>query len=400
MLDGRANDDPERERRALDVASAFAVGRFTMSPIDVDAIGFDRIHLDGFALADLSIDGLGELAIDGFEGAVRGEASVAIGRLAFGGMVFPAAEAILAALRDGFAGRDVDVSALAPTLGFIEAGGIDIDVNGIPPTRLGKLRIDLDRYVGEVPTSIAVEIADADFATSMIAHARTRRLLEGFGYKRVRVDSTVRVGWDENNGTTAVESFRLAIKDVGTLSGDAAFTGPTRAEIERIESLEQIVGAVSLTSGTVTFEDDSIVGRALAGQAARLKVDPDRFREQFARGLPLMLSFIGNRDFQTTLAPALQTFIQTSGSITFLAAPAVPIAVSAIMSAVRASPFSLPNLLALTVASEAGSEPARAPAAEPEPAAENAEAPPLTEDRAADGGAPVVEMRPTIEPVE
>ena len=117
---------------------------------------------------------------------------------------------------------------------------------------------------------------------------------------------------------------------------------------------------MSLESGTFTFEDQSLVGRAIAGQAARLKVDPDKFREQFARGLPFMLSFLGNRDFQKKITPILQAFIRAPGSITVMTAPTAPIAVSAIMTAIKASPFSLPNLLALTVSS-ATAAPADAP---------------------------------------
>ncbi len=156
------------------------------------------------------------------------------------------------------------------------------------------------------------------------------------------------------------------MSDIGTLSGDAKFTGPTRNELESLDSLDAldgILGSVSLQSGTFTFKDQSLVGRAIAGQAARLKVDPDKFREQFARGLPFMLSFLGNRDFQKKIAPILQAFIRAPGSITVMTAPAAPIAVSAIVTAIKASPFSLPSLLALTVtgATAAPSNPPAAP---------------------------------------
>jgi hypothetical protein len=203
----------------------------------------------------------------------------------------------------------------------------------------------------------------------MIAEDKVRDLLTGFGYERVKVDSTFKLDWREADGTTDLKDFSVTIADIGAVSGDAVFSGPTRSEIERLDSpdgVDGVLGAVSLKSGTFTFTDDSIVGRALARQAARLKVDPDKFREQFARGLPFMLSFLGDRDYQQKVAPVLQNFIRAPGSITFGVTPAAPVALSSILSAVEASPFSLPMLLSLTVTG-ASSAPDANPPPEPTP---------------------------------
>ncbi len=370
MLDPFGAGDPAAADRSLDLASAFSVGRFAMGPIDVQAIGFDRLHVDDISVDDLSIAGLGRFAIDGLEGVVSGQASVKVGRLAFGGIKLPSTDTIATAMRVARVGGDVDFSSLLPTLGFVETGGVDVDVAGIPRTRLGKLRVDLADYVGSVPTAVTVDIADADFATTMIAQDSVRNLLASFGYERLHVDSSVKVDWDEASDATVVDDFKLSMSDIGTLSGDARFTGPTRSEIEKLDSLaglDSLFSSVSLQSGTFTFQDQSLVGRAIAGQAAKLKVDPDKFREQFARGLPFMLSFLGNRDFQKKITPILQAFIRTPGSITVMTAPTAPIAVSAIMTAIRASPFSLPNLLALTVSNATAGPAAGGAAAAPAP---------------------------------
>ncbi len=350
--------DPAAATRALDLAGAFSVGRFEMSLIDIDATGFDRLHLDRLAIADLSSDGLGEFAIEGLEGVVADVASLKIGRLACGGMAFPEAATIAAAIRTSSYGGDVDYSSLAPALGFFEIGGVDVDVAGIPPTRLARMRVDLDNYVDNVPTAITLDVTGADVATSMIIDDRVRRLLEGFGYDRVNVDANLKAAWNAADETTVVDDFHLTLADIGTVSGDAVFSGPTREGFAMVDTLAGALDALSLKSGSFTFEDESLVGRALGEQAARLKVDPAKFREQFARGLPFMLTFLGNREFQSEAAPVLQTFIRTPGSISVIMAPAAPIAVSTIVTALQTAPFSLPNLLALSVSGEPGPEPA------------------------------------------
>jgi hypothetical protein len=192
------------------------------------------LHLDRLAIADLSSDGLGEFAIEGLEGAVAGQGSVKIGRLAVGGTAFPATQTIATAIGAARSGGNVDLSSLVPRLGFVETADVDLNVAGIPRTRLGKMRIDLANYVGNVPTAIAADIANADFATSMVAQGSVRRLLEGFGYERVHANSSVKVDWNEADDTTVVDDFMLAMAGIGTLSGEATFAGPTRGDFETV----------------------------------------------------------------------------------------------------------------------------------------------------------------------
>ena len=361
-------DSPASADSAIDLASAFSLGHLAVSTLDVDAVGIDRIHLDGFAIDRLSIDGLGALTLDGFDGAVAGEASLKLGRLAVADVGFPGADALSAALRMASLDRDVDYSALTPTLGTVEASGVELDVTGIPRASLESMRLALGDYVGELPTSVALDMTGADIATSMIPERRLRALLDGFGYDRIQADASVAIDWREADNTTVVERLGLAIADIGALSGGAVFNGPTRAQLQTVDSFDPLVEALSLKGGKLTFTDDSIVGRVLASQAERVGVDPDTFRKQFALGLPFMLSFLGDRELQAQIAPELQTFIQRPGSIAVVAAPPAPIALSAIASAVSASPFGLPRLLALTVSSQAGPEPDHGASAAGEPA--------------------------------
>jgi hypothetical protein len=83
-------DGIESTHAAINMLSAYSIGRFGISRLDVKATGIDTLHLGGFSLSDLSIDGLGEFAIDDFQGAVRDQGTVKIGRFASAGWSFPA----------------------------------------------------------------------------------------------------------------------------------------------------------------------------------------------------------------------------------------------------------------------------------------------------------------------
>jgi hypothetical protein len=120
----------------------------------------------------------------------------------------------------------------------------------------------------------------------------------------------------------------------------------------------QAPDTVLLKRGTLSFKDDSLVDKAIVAQATALKIDPVKFREQFAKGLPFMLMLLGNKDLQAQLATALQTFIRTPGTITATAAPAMPVTLGAIIEAARTAPFSLFDTLKVTVSGIAGPAPA------------------------------------------
>ena len=256
---------------------------------------------------------------------------------------------------------DIDYSSLVPPLTYVEAGGVDIALTALPPMQLGRFRVDLGSYAGKVPTAIGLDLAGADVPAALIPDERAQHLLASFGYDRVHLDAGAHIDWSDA-GEIAIKDFHFAMKDVGGLSGTADLFGIKPSEAQHLAALKGAVDALSLKSGTFTFADDSIVGRALAAQATRLNADPVKFRQQFATGLPFMLAFLNNRELQAQLAPVLQTFVRTSGSITAVASPTAPVPLSAIVTAAETAPFTLLGLLSVSVSGVAGAAPAEAPA--------------------------------------
>jgi hypothetical protein len=350
------------------------VGRFSASPIDVAAVGIENVHLDGLSLANLSIEGLGEFALAGFSAGVRDLATVKAGRVAVGGLIFPKSEVIANAIRTAFTRGDVDVSTVAPVVGFVELGAVDLSVTNYPSTHLGKFRVDFGNHIGNLPTSFKIGVTEADL-DAVLMPGTLRELLTRYGYTRIKADMAGTVAWNEQKKTTTLSGVKLTAKDVGTLTVDAVLNGPERSDIDKLDSLaafQTFSGKLALVNGTVSFKDDSIVGRVLNEQASGVKVEPDRFRDQFARGLPFMLLPVGTADFQRKATPVFQDFIRNPGTVTLAAAPAMPVGLPALMAAAQSSGvFNLPTLLNLTVSGTPGPRPlapAPVPGGPPAPA--------------------------------
>ena len=364
---GRPARRTHRQRRRshlhqLDRLSPTGVGVSPSRPPISKLTDRDKLHLGGLSFADLSTDAIGAFAIDDMEAAGAGQGSVTIGRIGFGGLALPPIETLKAAVAAYEAGGDIDTSSLIPPLSFVEAAGIDVAIATLPAVQLGRLRVDLGQYVGKVPTTIAADLAGADFPASMVPSDRARGLLGTFGYDRVRLDGGAKIDWSAS-GDIAVKDFRLAMKDVGGLSGDADLAGLTPAEAEHMSDPATALDKLTLKRAAIALPThESVVGRWIGAQAeAASRADPVKFREQFANGLPFMLTFLGDRALQAQLAPVLQTFVKTGGSITATVAPSAPLALSALALAAQTSPFSLFGLLAATITGTAGTAPAPTP---------------------------------------
>ncbi len=345
------NMDPEVLRQVFGMMGAFGFGRFSVDGIDVQATGVDRLSIGNIHMNDFSSDGLGEFAIEGVDVAVENQASVKVGRFAFGGLTFPAADAVVAAIEAQKSGAKVDPAPLMPKLGFIEVSDVDVAGAAAPHIALGRFRSDFGDYVGLFPTSIATEMTGLDIPADIITDRSARAMLDKLHYDSIHADYGLKFSWHEDTSTAQIDDFHLAIKDMGTLTASLTLAGLTRQMIEHVETLGQGQAAsdIAFKSGKMTFKDESITSRGLAIQAEKMHVAPDKFAQQFAGALPFMLSFLRNGEFQKQVAPVLQAFVVTPGTLTAVAAPPSPVPLVEIEKLAKTAPQKLPDLLNLTV---------------------------------------------------
>ena len=174
----------------VNLLAAMGVGRFAVSGINVAASGIDRLSLGDFHFNDLSSDGLGEMGIAGLEGLVQGQGSVRVGHFAFGGITFPSLDALQAAIAAEDTHAPVDPRTLMPKLGFVDAAGLELISTDFPRTSLDSFRLDLGKYAGPVPTSVAVDMKGLDVPAQLLDR-RARQSLAMFGLDRIQAPFTV-----------------------------------------------------------------------------------------------------------------------------------------------------------------------------------------------------------------
>jgi hypothetical protein len=329
--------------------SFVGVGAVRLNDLDITAPEIERFHLGDFHINDFSSDGIGEIGISDLDVAVQDKGSVGAERLAIGGFKFPSTEVIMSSALAATVGMDFDPMAIIPTMGFAEAVGVDVTQAGKKLGAVDRARIDLGDYIGPVPTTITSEMRGLDLDLSQIDDRRARDIIKGLGYDRLVADYGFRLAWREADDSLILDGFKLAIKDLATMNVDATLTGLTRQAIEDPKQLEGALASLLFTRGKLAIEDKSIVDRAIGMQATKMKVEPDKFRQQIAGALPLFLMVLKNPGFQAKLAPALQAFIKTPGTMTITAEPTTPVPVTTLMETAESAPQKLPDLLQVEI---------------------------------------------------
>ncbi len=328
---------------------AFGFGAFRFSDVDITAPEVERFHLGDFHMTDFSSDGLGEFGIADLDVAAD-KSSIGAERIAFGGMTFPGIDQITAAIRAEQTGIEANPLPLVPTLGFGEAINVSVVQDGKTVGALDRGRLDLSGYIGPVPTSVALDLRGINLDLSEVTDPQARRMIAGLGYDRLLADYGFKLNWREADESLSLSDFRLTVKDVGSLVADVMLTGLKRETIEDPLKLETALTSLLFNRGKVVVKDSSIVDRAVAMEAKKKNQTPEKFREDLAGAMPFTLMLVlKNPGFQAKLAPALQAFIRTPGTMTLTAAPATPVPLVAIIGAAETDPRSLPDLLSVDV---------------------------------------------------
>ncbi len=354
-------DDPESARAVVDMLSAYGLGRLGISGLDIAATGMKSFHLGGFNMSDLSIERLGEFAVDDFATEVPDVGAFKLGHFAIGNVVLPGADALIQAIAANQGGNGTpDLTGLAPKPGFIEMSGLDVDAAGAPHVTLDKMRIDLASYVGAVPTAVSADVSDAVVPVSAL-DANGRAVFAKLGYDTLDISYHLKVNWNETDETLAVDRLQFDMKGAGGLALSMLLGGLPREALENPQALPDVLPDLSLKQAKLTLKDDSIVGKGLDLLAEKMHANPDKFRQQFADAMPLLLSLFVLHDPQVAavvretgimakLAPVVKAFVAAPGSsISVSMAPPTPVGLMAISAAADSEPASLISLLGLTI---------------------------------------------------
>jgi hypothetical protein len=217
---------------------------------------------------------------------------------------------------------------------------------------------------------ITTAIGKIDISTDQ-ASPKLRGQLAAAGLTELSLSMSVRGSWNMETGRMALDEYRLAAKDAGSMTfslGLEGYTPQLSAQMQKLakrrEALEpndadgkkalasEMMAALvqlQLSSAKLEFEDGALTRQLLTTQAEAMGITPD----ELAASLPMMLGsylvMAGNQQFSEQAVTALGTFLANPGRLTLSLGPPQPVAITGLVEAILNAPETIVPLLGANV---------------------------------------------------
>lgn len=334
--------------------SMFRIGSFDMMGFDIDVNDTENgtqfaAQLDSFRLADLWSVGLGELSFKGFFSEGEGN-RIQMDLFQLKDIGFPTLAALMDAER---ASEEMDIKAIIaalPTLGLIEASGIDVNIKDEPGFKLGLSRLEMGDFIGRLPTRVSSTLENLEFNVADL-EAEGREVFEKMGYERINLSYVLSLIWDEASEILSLES-RNALDDGGTLNAAVEIGSVPRSVFEDPETAQNALAFLTFNAASMVFDDNSIVDRAIEATASDQGKSADQLKQELLGALPFVMSALNKPDFVDEVAKAVSKLLSEGGSLTATAQPDQPVSVMQVIAGGAAAPGTLVDLLKVEVIAE------------------------------------------------
>lgn len=334
--------------------SMFRIGSFDMMGFDIDVNDTENgtqfaAQLDSFRLADLWSVGLGELSFKGFFSEGEGN-RIQMDLFQLKDIGFPTLAALMDAER---ASEEMDIKAIIaalPTLGLIEASGIDVNIKDEPGFKLGLSRLEMGDFIGRLPTRVSSSLENLEFNVADL-EAEGREVFEKMGYERINLSYVLSLIWDEASEILSLES-RNALDDGGTLNAAVEIGSVPRSVFEDPETAQNALAFLTFNAASMVFDDNSIVDRAIEATASDQGKSADQLKQELLSALPFVMGALNKPDFVDEVAAAVSKLLSEGGSLTATAQPDQPVSVMQVIAGGAAAPGTLVDLLKVEVNAE------------------------------------------------
>lgn len=236
----------------------------------------------------------------------------------------------------------------------IEATDISVTDESEKTVPIASVVVTASDYVAGVPRRAAFDMKG--LVVPVDAKDDSMKDLAELGYAKISLDVGFAGTWDDKTGRVVVDQMTIGGADMGSLKIAFAMGGFTpevmkamkEAEADQAKQMELLQG-LSVERLSLRWDDASLTKRVIDMQAKRQGVPSDAYVQQLNALTPMLLSSLGNKDFEKKVAGAAGAFLKAPKSLTISAAPGKPMSVSEIMGAAMMSPQSLPKVLGADV---------------------------------------------------
>ncbi len=235
-----------------------------------------------------------------------------------------------------------------------EATGISITDDKDKTVPIAAITVTTSDFVAGVPRKAGLEMKGLEVPLE----ANDPQLKDFFelGYSKVMLDAGLTGSWDDKTGRLVIDQLSVTGAEIGGLKLNFTLGGLTPAVVEAFKKTEgdqakqmELMQGLTVEKLSLRYDDASLVKRVLASQAKKQGIPEQALVQQLGAMVPMLVSAIGNKDFEAKIATAASAFLKAPKSLTVSANPAKPTPVAEIMGAAMMAPQSLPTVLGADV---------------------------------------------------
>lgn len=352
FLDESSVNEDEAAEAALD-----AVKVFTAEGMAVNGVNFvgPKVTggLDKFEIKDISSEGLGLFAFDGFKlDTDQGAQSVSMsfGRIAIGDIDFPLMDALIRTTQLGSHGMDPSVQDILdarPIIGLAEV--LDVSVKA---AALGDGPIELDTYrqtetnhINRIPTEAGLVIKGLRFPVSMVPDEQFQDLAKRLGITEVVLDQNFEMNWDESTGDLTLQDLSLEMKDGGKIYMTFTIGGIPKDIFENPEMAQMALATANIKSGRIEAENLAVLSAFIGSQADQSGLSQEELAAGLVDTMTQDLGPLAGTRFGEELVEAARTFAKDPKNLVIEMAPKAPVPVTQLLGAGATAPQTIPDLL-------------------------------------------------------
>lgn len=236
----------------------------------------------------------------------------------------------------------------------VEAHDVEVTDENDKTVPIASIVVTAGDYAGDYPHRIGFEMKG--MTVPVDPGDESMKDIAELGYESLALDAAFTGTWDDKAGRITVDQLSIAGADVGGLKLAFSLGGVTpevvdgfrKAEGDQGKQMELLQG-LTVEKLSLRYEDASLAKRLIDAQAKKQDLPPEALVQQLDALVPMMVSTIGNKDFEKKIAAAASAFLKAPKSLTVSAAPAKPTPVAEIMGAAMMAPQSLPTVLGADV---------------------------------------------------
>lgn len=236
----------------------------------------------------------------------------------------------------------------------LEATGLEITDENDKSVPIASVVVTTSDFVAGVPRKAGFEMKGLEVPVDKADPSMTD--VAELGYDKLRLDAAFTGTWDDKTGRVTIDQMTVTGAEMGALKLALVVGGFTPEVLDAMKKAEgdqgkqmELMQGLTVEKLSLRWEDASLTKRLLSSQAKKQGIPADALAQQLSAMVPMVITAIGNKDFEKKISAAASAFLKSPKSLTISATPAKPTPVAEIMGAAMMAPQSLPTVLGADV---------------------------------------------------